>query len=115
MQPVLFGGYFGAAIHVLPANDVLDADRRGIPRRAGAISGRRRSCVADAVVRRRGRAHGVAASSYKRPRLADAAERRFKWLHTILVNKYGFDWFNEHVIVPVARGCWAAAFWQGRR
>ena len=31
-------------------------------------------------------------------------ERRFKWLHTILVDKYGFDWFNEHVIVPLREG-----------
>ncbi len=39
----------------------------------------------------------------KRPDFADAAERRFKWLHTILVDKYGFDWFNEHVIMAGAR------------
>jgi NADH-quinone oxidoreductase subunit L len=39
----------------------------------------------------------------KYPAWADAAERRFKWLHTILINKYGFDWFNEHIIMPLAR------------
>jgi NADH-quinone oxidoreductase subunit L len=39
----------------------------------------------------------------RRPELADAAERKFKWLYTILVDKYGFDWFNEHVIVAAAR------------
>jgi len=39
----------------------------------------------------------------KRPLLADSAERSFKWLYTILVDKYGFDWFNEHVIMPAAR------------
>lgn len=38
-----------------------------------------------------------------RPALADSAERSFKWLHTILVDKYGFDWFNEHVLVAGAR------------
>ena len=27
----------------------------------------------------------------------------------ILVDKYGFDWFNEHVIVAGARSAWAAA------
>ena len=26
-----------------------------------------------------------------------------KWLHTILVDKYGFDWLNEHVIMAGAR------------
>ena len=40
---------------------------------------------------------------FKRPALADAAEAAFKWLYTILVDKYGFDWFNEHVIMAGAR------------
>ena len=39
----------------------------------------------------------------KNPALADAAERRFKWLYTILVNKYGFDWFYENVVAAGAR------------
>jgi NADH-quinone oxidoreductase subunit L len=39
----------------------------------------------------------------KKPALADSAERSFKWLYTILADKYGFDWFNEHVIMPAAR------------
>jgi NADH-quinone oxidoreductase subunit L len=38
-----------------------------------------------------------------RPALADAAQAKFKWLYTILVDKFGFDWFNEHVIVVGAR------------
>ena len=38
-----------------------------------------------------------------KPALADSAERSFKWLHTILINKYGFDWFNENVIAAGAR------------
>jgi NADH-quinone oxidoreductase subunit L len=39
----------------------------------------------------------------KRPSLADSAERSFTWLHDILIDKFGFDWFNEHVIMPGAR------------
>jgi NADH-quinone oxidoreductase subunit L len=39
----------------------------------------------------------------KKPALADSAARSFKWLYTILVDKYGFDWFNEHVIMAGAR------------
>jgi NADH-quinone oxidoreductase subunit L len=39
----------------------------------------------------------------KRPALADAAARSLNWLYRILVNKYGFDWFYEHVIVVAAR------------
>jgi NADH-quinone oxidoreductase subunit L len=49
---------------------------------------------------------------YKNPAWADEAERRFKWLHSILINKYGFDWFNEHVIAAFARGL-GTAFWKG--
>ena len=40
------------------------------------------------------------------------AERSFKWLHTILINKYGFDWFNEHVIAAFARTL-GAGLWKG--
>ncbi|MGV3740090.1 MAG: NADH-quinone oxidoreductase subunit L, partial [Gammaproteobacteria bacterium] len=25
--------------------------------------------------------------------------RRFQWIYQILINKYGFDWFNEHVLM----------------
>jgi NADH-quinone oxidoreductase subunit L len=39
----------------------------------------------------------------RKPELADATERRFKWLYTILIDKFGFDWFNEHVIMAGAR------------
>jgi NADH-quinone oxidoreductase subunit L len=39
----------------------------------------------------------------KKPEIADATERHLKWLHTILVEKYGFDWFNQNVIVTAAR------------
>jgi NADH-quinone oxidoreductase subunit L len=38
-----------------------------------------------------------------KPSLADGAERAFKWLNTILVEKYGFDWFNQNVIVAGVR------------
>jgi NADH-quinone oxidoreductase subunit L len=47
----------------------------------------------------------------KYPAWADAAERRFKWLHSILINKYGFDWFIEHVIMPFGRGL-GSTFWR---
>jgi NADH-quinone oxidoreductase subunit L len=40
---------------------------------------------------------------YWKPEWADAAERRLKVIHTILIDKYGFDWFNEHVIMTGAR------------
>jgi len=38
-----------------------------------------------------------------RPEWADAAQARFKWLYTILIDKFGFDWVNEHIIMAGAR------------
>ena len=99
-QPVLFGGYFNGAIHVIPANDVLahlGEEFRGPG--AFVLSAFMSLPIWLAAL-------GVFTAWWfflKRPDLADAAERRFKWLHTILADKYGFDWFNEHVIVPAAR------------
>jgi NADH-quinone oxidoreductase subunit L len=47
-----------------------------------------------------------------KPQLADGAQRRFKWLYTVLINKYGFDWFDLNVLVAGARmlggGLWRA-------
>src|ERR1700733_84698 len=99
--PVLFGGYFQGAVHVLPANNVLA--RGGEEFHGSPVEFMRAAIIALPVWLA---ALGVFTAwlfFLKRPDLADAAERRFKWLHTILVNKYGFDWFNEHVIVAGAR------------
>lgn len=30
--------------------------------------------------------------------------RRFQWIYQILLNKYGFDWFNEHVFMNGSKG-----------
>ncbi len=86
---------------MLPANDVLRARRRGVSRRPVPSCGRH-SRALPRVVRRAG-VFTAWLFFLKKPALADAAERSFKWLHTILVDKYGFDWFNEHVIMPAAR------------
>jgi NADH-quinone oxidoreductase subunit L len=100
IEPMLFGGYFDGAIHVLPANDVLG--RLGEEfHGSGAFvwSAFKALPVWFAAL-------GVFTAwlfFLKRPALADSAARSFKWLYTILVNKYGFDWFNEHVIMAAAR------------
>ena len=101
VEPMLFGGYFGGAIHVLPVNDVVA--QVGEEYHDSALEFLKAALVAlpfwFAML-------GVLTAwlfFLKNPGWADAAERRFKWLHSILVNKYGFDWFNEHVIVAGAR------------
>jgi NADH-quinone oxidoreductase subunit L len=109
VQPLLFGGYFDGSIQVLPAHDVLHQIGEEF-HGAGAFLV---SALAPGPLYLA--AAGVLAAwlfFYKYPAWADAAERRFKWLHTILVNKYGFDWFNEHVIAPLARGV-GTGFWRG--
>ena len=109
VQPVLFGGYFGSAIRVLPANDVLHeiGEKFGGAGAflAGAFAGPPIYLVAAGFIT-------AWLFFYKNPAWADEAERRFKWLHSILINKYGFDWFNEHIIAPLARGL-GGAFWKG--
>jgi NADH-quinone oxidoreductase subunit L len=101
VEPVLFGGYFGGAIHVLPANDVLT--RVGEEFHGSPVEFMWAAFAAWPVWLA---ALGALTAWWfflKRPDLADAAERRFKWLYTILVDKYGFDWFNERVLVPAAQ------------
>jgi NADH-quinone oxidoreductase subunit L len=101
VEPVLFGGYFGGAIHVLPANDVLT--RVGEEFHGSPVEFMWAAFSALPVWLAAAGALTAWWFFLKRPDLADAAERRFNWLYRILVNKYGFDWFNEHVIVPAVQ------------
>jgi NADH-quinone oxidoreductase subunit L len=102
VEPMLFGGYFGSAIHVLPDNDVLT--RVGEEFHGSPVEFMWAAFVSWPVWLAALGAFTAWFFFLKRPELADAAERRFKWLYTILVDKYGFDWFNEHVIMAAARG-----------
>ena len=106
-QPILFGGYFQGAIRVLPADDVLREVGEEFHGPGAVLA----SMLASPVIYCA--AAGVLVAylfCLKYPAWADAAERRFKWLHTILINKYGFDWFNEHIVMPLARGI-GVTFW----
>ena len=38
------------------------------------------------------------------PSLPERAAIRFRWMYTLLVDKYGFDWFNEFVLMNGAKG-----------
>jgi NADH-quinone oxidoreductase subunit L len=105
--PVLFGGYFGDAIRVLPANDVL-----------GELSHHFHdpfSFALEAV------GHppfwlalaGVVSAWFvflRNPQIADAFAARLASLRRVLEQKYYFDWFNEHVIAAgtraLGRGFW---------
>ncbi len=100
IRPLLFGGFFGGAIEVLPAHDVL-----------APMAAEFHGPAAFVLNGFAGLPFWLAAAGVgsawlfflKKPALADAALRRFRWVHAALVNKFGFDWFNEHVLVAGAR------------
>ena len=111
VKPMLFGGFFAGAITVQPAHDVLGRigeEFHGSGALVWAAFTGLPVCLAAA---------GVFAAwlfFLKKPALADGALRSFKWLHTILVDKYGFDWFNQNVLVAGARAL-GGGLWQFRR
>jgi NADH-quinone oxidoreductase subunit L len=100
VQPMLFGDFFDGVIKVLPAHDVLHE--------VGEEFGSSASFLVHAFA---GWPLWLAAAGVgtayvfflRRTDLAVAAQRRFHWLYRILVNKFGFDWFNENVLVTGAR------------
>jgi NADH-quinone oxidoreductase subunit L len=100
IRPVLFGDFFSGAIHVLPANDVLATLGEEF---AGPVSFIGQAFLALPVYLA---GLGVLTAwlfFLEKPELADRAERSFHWLFEILVRKFGFDWFNNHVIVAGSR------------
>jgi len=106
---VLFGNYFSGSIFILPANDVtarLGADFSGAV--AFALQGFTKLPFWFAFA-------GVAtawAFFLWRPSWADSAAHSFRWLYRLLINKYYFDWFNEHVIAALTRGI-GIGLWKG--
>jgi len=48
----------------------------------------------------------------ERPQLGDALRQRLRGLNVVLANKYYFDWFNERVLAPLARGL-GLLLWRG--
>ncbi|MGH8301002.1 MAG: NADH-quinone oxidoreductase subunit L, partial [Steroidobacteraceae bacterium] len=99
--PVLFGSYFGHSIFVLPADNIIGEMAREFhgPGQLGfhGFLGAPFWLMAAGFV--------TAWACYIwRPSLADQAAHAFGGLRTLLVEKYYFDWINEKIIVPLARG-----------
>ena len=100
VQPMLYGKFFEGSIFVLPANNVLE--------HIGEEFHGSAAFALDSLLTLPLLLAGLGVlTAYVfflwRPALADAAEARLKWLYSILVDKFGFDWFNEHVIMAGAR------------
>jgi NADH-quinone oxidoreductase subunit L len=106
---VLFGGYFGSSIFVRPANDVIGAMAREFhgPGQLGfhGLLGPPFWLMIAGLVT-------AWACFLWRPALATQAARKFGWLRTLLVEKYYFDWINERLIAPLARGI-GIGLWKG--
>ena len=105
VDQMAFGQFFGDAIFVLPQHDVLGEVAKMFH---GADS------IAWAMVLHSVftlpfwlAAGGVATAWFlymKRPELPALIQQRFSLLHTIFINKYGFDRFNEIVFAGGSRG-----------
>jgi len=93
--PVLFEGYFGEAIFVLPEHDVLaslGADYHGPW--AFLLHGLKSPVLLLAAA-------GVLAAWFiylRRPQIADTVQQRSGALYTVLINNYYFDAFNQAVL-----------------
>jgi len=106
---VLFGGYYGSSIFVLPQNNVLAKLGEEFGGwLAFALYGLVKPPFLLALA-------GVVTAwlfFLRRPAWADEAARRAHFLYTLLTNKYYFDWFNEKVIAALARGV-GIGLWKG--
>jgi NADH-quinone oxidoreductase subunit L len=108
MGRVLFGGYFGSAIQVLPGNDVvakLGAEWRG-PFEF-IVEGLMAPTVWIALA-------GVATAWYlylRNPALPARLRETFAPVYRLLDQKYYFDWFNEHVLAAGSRWL-GTGFWK---
>jgi NADH-quinone oxidoreductase subunit L len=102
MEALLFGGFFGDAIHVDPARDTLAAVQA-----AGA--GTPTAMLVHALVTPTLwlALAGLATAWFlylRRPELPGQIAARFAGVHRVLDQKYYFDAFNERVLAPLVRG-----------
>ncbi|HED16157.1 MAG TPA: NADH-quinone oxidoreductase subunit L [Gammaproteobacteria bacterium] len=106
--PMLFGDYFGASIFVLPEHNVLAAVGEEWHGSFAMIKhGIFQPPFILAIL-------GLVTAWYlylKRPDLAESIKQKSGVLYTMLVEKYGFDRFNEIVFAGGARGL-GNLFWR---
>ncbi len=108
IAPVVFGDYFGSAIMVLERNDVLGE-------LAGEFDGPWAYILHAFSAPVPYLAFAGALTAWylylRNPGLAETVRLRFRWLHTLLMNKYYFDDFNDKVLARGSRGL-GNLFWQ---
>jgi NADH-quinone oxidoreductase subunit L len=107
VKPMLFGDFFDGAIRVLPANNVLEHVAEEFHGSGAFVL----SSLTALPVWLAAAGVLTAYVFFKwKPEWADSAARSFKWPYTILVDKYGFDWFNQNVLVAGARALGGGLF-----
>ena len=108
MGPLLFGGYFGHAIQILPEHDVVaDMGKEWHGPLAFILEGLRAPTVYIALA-------GVAAAwalYLKWPAVPARLRVMLAPVYSLLDHKYYFDWFNENVIAAGSR-MFGRAFWR---
>jgi len=108
IAPVVFGDYFGSAIMVREGNDVL----REL---AGEFHGPWAYILHAFSAPVPYLAFAGALTAWylylRNPSLAEVIRLRASWLHTLLINKYYFDDFNDKVLARGSRGL-GNLFWQ---
>lgn len=101
MESVLFGGYFGESIRVLPTHDVLGAMGKDFHGVLGfVLHGLMAAPFLLAMA-------GVALAWFlylKRPDIPETIARRFGIVHRALLNNYGFDILYRHLFAGGTRG-----------
>jgi NADH-quinone oxidoreductase subunit L len=102
VSPVLFGNYFGSSIFVLDRNDVLGEVGRELTQPVWLNFGLQAFAGPTFWVALAGVVTAWVFFLW-RPSWADIAARVLSPLHTLLVNKYYFDWFNENIIAANGR------------
>jgi NADH-quinone oxidoreductase subunit L len=103
VKSVLFGGYFGNSILVLPANDVIGKVGAELHDPLWLIFALKGFLGAPFWLALAG---VISAWVFflRKPEWADAWAKALSPLRTLLVNKFYFDWFNENVLCVLARG-----------
>jgi NADH-quinone oxidoreductase subunit L len=109
MGPVLFGDYFGGAIVIREQNDVLAEMGQSF---SGPVAFALQAVISAPFWLAAAGVFTAWLFVLKRPELATALQQRLQWLHTLLTNKYYFDWFNENVLARSARAL-GGALWKG--
>ncbi len=106
---VLFGDFFKGSMFLLERNDVIGEMARNFH---GAVAFALHGMLQPPFYLA---AAGVLTAYLfylRNPHWPGIVQQRVDWLYRILVNKYYFDWFNENVIAPLARGT-GIGLWKG--